>query len=112
MIWASKVLQYKQIAIPHSDITGLTVQLGNRFFLIIIISVYVPCSSERIEIDQRNLATRLHYIHQALKMEKSQNPETELILTGDFNCWDSYWGGNAIGSHSRQGKSAKLIEFI
>lgn len=61
MIWASKVLRCKQIAIPLSDITGLTVHLGNRFFL--IISVYVPCSSGRIETDQQNLAIRLHYIY-------------------------------------------------
>ena len=29
-----------------------------------------------------------------------------------INRWDSYWGGDAIGSHSQQGESAKLIEFI
>ena len=110
MIWASKVLRCKQIAIPHSNITGLAVHLGNRFFL--IISVYVPCSSRRIETNQQNLATRLHYIHQALEIEKSQNPETELILTGDFNRWDSYWRGDAIGSHPRQGEGARLIEFM
>ena len=33
-------------------------------------------------------------------------------MTGDFNHWDSYWGGDAIGSHSRQGESAKLIKFM
>ena len=49
MIWASKVLRCKQIAIPHSDITGLIVQLGKRIFL--LISVYVPFSSGRIETD-------------------------------------------------------------
>ncbi len=110
MIWASKNLYCKQIAIPHPDITGLTSQICNRFFL--IISMYVPCSSGRTEIDQQNLVTRLQHIHQAFEMEKSQNPETELILTGDFNRWDSYGGGDAIGSHSRQGESAKLIEFM
>ncbi len=83
MIWASNVLRRRQIVITHSDITGLPVQLGNRFFLIIL--VYIPCSSRRIKTDQRNLVTRLHYIYQALKMEKSQNPDTELILKSDFN---------------------------
>ena len=45
-------------------------------------------------------------------MEKSQNLETELILTGDFNCWDSYLGNGVIRSHSRQGKCVKWIEFM
>ena len=88
MIWASKDLHCKQIAILHPDITGLTSQICNRFFL--IISMYVPCSSGRTEIDQQNLVTRLHHIYQAFETEKSQNPETELILTGDFNRWDFY----------------------
>ncbi len=52
--------------------------------------MYLPFSSGQTEIDQQNLVTRLHYIHQAFEMEKSQNPETALILTGDFNRWNSY----------------------
>ncbi len=110
MIWASKDLYCKQSAILHSNITGLTSQICNRFFL--IISMYMPYSSGQTEIDQQNLVTQLHNIHQAFEMEKSQNPETELILTSDFNRLDSYWGSDAIGSHSRQGKTAKLIEFM
>ena len=110
MIWASKVLRCRQIVITHSDITGLTVQLGNRFFL--IISVYIPWSSGRIETDQRNLVTRLHYIYQGLEIEKSQNPDTELILTGNFNRWDFYLRGDAIESHFWHGEAAKLIAFM
>ncbi len=110
MIWASKDLHCKPIAIPHPDITGLTSQIRNRFFL--IISMYVPCSSGRTKIDQQNLVTRLHHIHQAFATEKSLNPETKLILTGDFNRWDLHCGGVAIGYHSLQGKSAKLFEFM
>ena len=74
--------------------------------------MYMPSSSGRTEIHQQNLVTPLNHIHQAFETEKSQNPETELILTGEFNRWNSFWGGNAIGSHSRQGKGAKLIEFM
>ena len=61
IIWASKILRCRQIVVQHSDITGLTVQLDNRFFLINL--MYVPWSSGRIKTDQRNLVTRLHYIH-------------------------------------------------
>ena len=110
MIWASKDLHCKQIAIPHPDITGLTSQICNRFFL--IISMYIPCSSGQTKIDQQNLITQMPHIHQAFETEKSQNPKMKLILTGNFNCWDSYWGGDAIGSHFWQGKGAKLIEFM
>ena len=110
MIGASKGHHCKQIAIPHSDITGLTVQIGKRRFL--IISVYIPCSSGRVEIDQQNLATRLRYIYQALEGAKSQHPETALVLTGDFNRWDFHWGGDFIGAHSRQGEGAGLIDFM
>ena len=68
MIWASKDHYCKQIAIQHSDILGLTVEIGKQHFF--IISVYIPCNSGRVEIDQQNLTIRLRYIYQALEDAK------------------------------------------
>lgn len=42
----------------------------------------------------------------------SQNPDTEFILAGDFNRWDSHWGGDHLISHARQREGEKLIEFM
>lgn len=55
---------------------------------------------------------RLHLIRSAFIEEKRQIPELELILTGDFNRWDSLWGGNQIINHPRQGESEDLIHFM
>lgn len=110
MIWASKKIHCKQIAIPHPDITGLTVQLCGRSFL--NISIYVPYSSGRTEVDEQNLAIRLHHVYQAFERERSQNPEIEIIVAGDFNRWNSHWGGDAIRAHPRQGEGVKLIDFM
>ena len=83
MIWTSKGYYYKQIAIPHSDITGLTVQISKWRFLIIL--VYILYSSRQIEINQQNLVTQLRYIYQALEGTKSRHLKTELVLTDNFN---------------------------
>lgn len=45
-------------------------------------------------------------------MEQRNDAGLELIRTGDFNRWDSLWGGNLIAAHSLQGEAEPLLDLI
>lgn len=45
-------------------------------------------------------------------MEQKNDAGLELILTGDFNRWDSLWGGNLIAAHSLQGEAEPLLDLM
>lgn len=42
----------------------------------------------------------------------SQNPDTELVLTGYFNQYVVHWESDHLIFCTRQGKNKKLIEFM
>lgn len=35
-----------------------------------------------------------------------------MILTGDFNRWDSLWGGRETWGHTRQGEASEIVHLI
>lgn len=108
MIWYNKSLSHiRQISIAHSDICAVITRIASR--TIFLASVYVPCSSGTLEKDNRRLESRLHWIRTAYRQEKDQCPELELILTGDFNRWNTLWGGSAIAHYPRQGEAIPLL---
>lgn len=45
-------------------------------------------------------------------MEQRNDAGLELILTGDFNRWDSLWGENLIAPHSLQGEAEPLLDLM
>ncbi len=51
--------------------------------------------------------------HQENFLDKKESiPNLELIVCGDFNRWDTLWGGDHLASHSRQGEGRSIVEFI
>lgn len=93
IIWYNKSLsQIRLIPIAYSDICTIITRIASRF--IFLASVYVPCSSGALEKDNQHLESRVYRIRTAYQQEKDQCPELELILTGDFNRWDTLWGGS------------------
>lgn len=107
LIWVNKAQTPRHLPVYHSDITIVVAQVGERFLS--VVSTYIPCRSGRSEDDANNLQSRLDVI----KLTYQQDcPELEIILTGDFNRWDTLCGGNQIASHSRQGEGEILINFV
>lgn len=112
MIWERKDLKCHQFSIKHSDITAVIYDLEGKNRKIMLVSVYIPCIRNQRERDRKQLITRLSLIKQAYAIEKSVDVELELILTGDFNRWDSLWGGNQVATHGRQGEAEPLVELM
>lgn len=94
MIWVNKAQKSKQVPINYPDITAVVSQVQERMLL--VVSVYIPCSSGNKDKDQENLQYRLNLIYDMYQREKSQYSDLEIILTGDFNRWDTLWGGNRV----------------
>lgn len=36
----------------------------------------------------------------------------ELVVSGDFNRWDTLWGGDHLASHSRQREGRSIIDLM
>ncbi len=113
MIWAQKDIYCRQVPINYWDITAVITELAPSQRKIFIVLVYIPCSqTSNKDRASRQLFRHLDLIRSALNEEKSRIPDVELIVTGDFNRWDSLWGGNQIINHPRQGESEQLIQFM
>ncbi len=81
-------------------------------WVFLINSIYILCKFWRIEIDQQNLTSQLHYIYQNLKIQKFLNLKSKLILTGYYNRGYSHWGSDTIKTYFWRRKFSRLIEFI
>ena len=103
-------LKLYQVLIQHPDLTTITASLGDYYFLIIL--VYIPCITNRQEYDKEELSSRLNLISATYNEEKRSHRDVELIIAGDFNRWDSLWGGNEIQSDVHQGEALPIIDFI
>ncbi len=110
MIWVNKNQKTRQVAINHSDLTAGYAQLGKRDLF--IASIYILCSSNRPEADEKVLRSCLNLVKKTFMMEKETCPQLEVILAGDFNRWDKLWGGNPVASNSRQGEGWLIIDLI
>ena len=111
MIWRNKKFaNIQQIAISHSDICDVILQTDDRDLF--LISVYVLFSTNNRLADDTQLEERINLLHNAFLHEQLAKPHLELILTGDFNRWDTLWGGNNIASYSRQDEGQILINLM
>lgn len=109
MIWVAKGQKIQQVSIYHSDITALLL-----FYLecsILVVSVYIPCSTSSLQ-DKPQLVLRLDHILKIYKEMQSTAPELELMVSRDFNRWDTLWGSNQLALHPRHGEEKAIIEFL
>lgn len=68
MIWASRRHICRQIPILHSNITAISMETTGRSFL--IVSMYIPCSTNQKKIDEERLITRLNLISKVFTEQK------------------------------------------
>lgn len=91
MIWAAKRQKVHQVPIHHSDLTAVLLLLSDR--AILLISVYIPCSTSTSK-DEPRLMSCLNLINETYLKVRENTPNLELIVGGDFNWWGTLWGGD------------------
>lgn len=111
MIWINKVhTNVQQVNLMHHDICALILTLNDRS--IFFASVDIPFSRGSRTSNNLRLEKRLDLLQQAFLIEKQKDGNLELVITGNFNRWDSLWGGNTLNSHTRQGEGQHLIDLM
>lgn len=103
MLWIRADIETQSVPIPSSDLTAAIIRLTTKEIL--VISVYVECNSTS------ELTRALSHMDQAIKSTREKNPQTEILIMGDFNRHDQLWGGNEV-SDARQGEAQPIIEFM
>lgn len=62
--------------------------------------------------DDLRLKKRLDLLQHAFVFHRQEDESLELVITEDFNRWDSLWGGNSLASHPRQEEGQLLIDLM
>lgn len=71
-------------------------------------SAYIPYSTSTSKDEPR-----LTYLIQKTYVKiRESTPHLELVLSRDFNCWDTLCGGNQLALHQQQGKERAIVEFL
>ncbi len=86
IIWNAKSQKIQPVTIHYSDITAVILFFPEQS--IFLVSVYIPCST-RSEEDESRLLARLDLIRHVCLKGKITYPELELVISGDFNRWDT-----------------------
>lgn len=82
MILVAKKHHMQQVPIDYSDITALLLTLSTCSYF--AVSVYISCSTGRSQ-DEPKLKLRLELLHSAYLELKTQMPNLELVVGGEFN---------------------------
>ena len=56
-----------------------------------MVSVYIPYSTSTSD-DEPRLTSRFNLIQETYIKIKESTPNLELVVSGDFNRWDTLWG--------------------
>lgn len=111
MIWINKSqANIQQVEVMHQDVCSVTLTLGDQ--KIFLASVYLPCNRGSRIKDNLRLEKRLDLLRQAFLLHKRHDKNLELVITGDFNRWDSLWRGSSLTAHTRQGEGQFLIDLM
>ena len=95
MIYVNKRIPFRQIPIPHVDLTAVTIKRGETTYLVVsVYAYYHPNKSQR----ERELQNLLQEIARAWQQVQQQSNSTQLIVAGDFNRHDITWGGARIAN--------------
>jgi hypothetical protein len=96
LIYVNKRSQFRQIAVPCSDIVAGILKFDSLELM--VVSVYVPCitdgSRSRAE-NRAELRHRLDLVRSArVDFEQRSGKKIQLFVGGDFNRHDQAWGGD------------------
>ncbi len=79
-------------------------------YLVIIISIYMPYGSNTNETEPL-LRSRLRLVHLTYYyVEQLKGTKVELLVGGDFNRYNQFWGVDRIAKSSRQEKRVRLAD--
>src|SRR5277367_1636315 len=85
MIYVNKRFKYQQVPIPSSDLTAILVKNQDP---LLIISAYIEYN-QTPTVCKRILEQNLQHIRTTFQKAYQENPNTKLVLAGDFNRHDS-----------------------
>jgi hypothetical protein len=101
LIYANTELRARSVPVASSDITAVQFRINQRTFL--VMSVYVP------PMDVGALKTTTRVIKQTVREHGAGH---ELLIAGDFNQHDQFWGGDEVGAAPRQGEAQELLDLV
>ena len=112
-MWVRADVSAVQLPISCADIAAAVITLNHR--RILAASVYIPSThaagvSPSQARDQ--MQARLQLLRELIRSEKTNDPEIDIVVAGDFNRHDTLWGGPAVGETVRQGEAEPIITFI
>lgn len=110
LLWTHERLSATQIPVESSDITVDLLEVADNF--LIVISIYVPYGSNDSETEEL-LRSRLRLINLAHRYaEQLKDTKVEVMVGGDFNRYDQFWGRDKIAKSLRQGEGAQLVDWM
>src|SRR4030081_519948 len=110
MIYVNKRIPFKQIPIPHADLTAVTIKRGETIYLVVSVYAYYHPNKSQRERELQNLLQEITQAWQQVQLQHQAN-STQLIIAGDFNRHDITWGGARI-ANERIGEGEPILNFM
>lgn len=114
LIYVNKRSQFRQIAVPCSDIVAGILKFDSLELM--VVSVYVPCTTDgsRSRAENRaELRHRLDLVRSArVDFEQQSGKKIQLFVGGDFNRHDQAWGVVGVASTVRQGEGTPILTWM
>jgi hypothetical protein len=112
LIFVHKGVQFRQVHVSSSDITAGVLHTQTQ--RILAVSVYVPRDpSTSHEENAAQLSSRLELITQTSEeVKRKYGVGTQLLLAGDFNRHDQFWGGDGVITSQYHGEGTPILEWM
>lgn len=109
MIWARNGLRIRQLNAPSADVTALLIETDEHEIL--AASVYIPA---RQNGEDAALMERLEFLNGTIREAQSQTAprQVEVLIVGDFNRHDQFWGGDRVAPASARGEGSPIVDFM
>ncbi|KAF9728545.1 zinc knuckle [Paraphaeosphaeria minitans] len=108
MLWTHRDITARPIPTESTDIAALLIELETGPLL--AISVYIPAKSDS---EDRELNSRLDIIRRTIDTtRRNHDRRVELLIAGDFNRHDQFWGGDVVATSQRQGEGEPIIQLM
>jgi len=112
-IWGSRDVKAGQLYVDSAEITAVVAHVGGRKLMVVSVYILDLSSSTRTrEENKEELSSRLRTIEELVQQEKLRDPQTKVIIAGDFNRHNPLWGGSCIDNTASQEDSAPIIDFM
>ncbi|KAF9729205.1 hypothetical protein PMIN01_12895 [Paraphaeosphaeria minitans] len=108
MLWTHRDITARPISTESTDIAALLIELETGPLL--AISVYIPAKSDS---EDSELNSRLDIIRRTIDTtRRNHDKRVEILIAGDFNRHDQFWGGDLVATSQRQGEGEPIIQLM